>query len=416
MTPDGNAIVQVRLALTVVALSVATYGCAVSRTVDYEQVDIERAETELSANQLLDVGIMLFDPGIPETAKEQQKELVFPDVRRAEARYIPYHLKNTLEGTGLWGSVWVIPERSDAVDLLVWGRVDHSDGLEFKLRVGAWDATGKEWLNKKYDTEVPEKAYAKFRDLSQDPYQNVYNEIANDLLEIREDLSDREIDTIRNVAELRYAADLIPIAFEDHLEQKVKNGEVFYSIKRLPAEGDPMVTRLMAVREREYMLVDTLNEYYAGLYYDIAKPYEDWRKMSREESIRYKELKRSARMRQLLGLAAILGAIAYEGSGGSSSAVTNTAVLAGLDSLKTGFALNSEANQHMDSLRELGASFDAEAEAVVIEVEGQTRRLTGTAEEKYQEWRLLLHEIYASETGLAYEADLGESDTPVPQD
>ncbi len=412
MTPDGNAIVRIRLALTVVALSVAAYGCAVSRTVDYEEVDIERAETELSANQLLDVGIMLFDPGIPETAKEQQKELVFPDVRRAEARYIPYHLKNTLEGTGLWGSVWVIPERSDAVDLLVWGRVDHSDGLEFKLRVGAWDATGKEWLNKTYDTEVPEKAYAKFRDLSQDPYQNVYNEIANDLLEIREDLSDREIDTIRNVAELRYAADLIPIAFEDHLEQ---DGKGLYSVKRLPAEGDPMVTRLMAVREREYMLVDTLNEYYAGLYYDIAKPYEDWRKMSREESIRYKELKRSARMRQLLGLAAILGAVAYEGSGGSSSAVTNTAVLAGLDSLKTGFALNSEANQHMDSLRELGTSFDAEAEAVVIEVEGQTRRLTGTAEEKYQEWRRLLHEIYASETGLAYEADLGESDTPVPQ-
>ena len=284
--------------------------------------------------------------------------------------------------------------------------------MEVKLRVGAWDATGKEWLNRIYDTEVPEKAYAKFRDLSQDPYQNVYNEIANDLLEIRQNLSDREINTIRNVAELRYAADLIPIAFEDHLEQ---DGKGLYSIKRLPAEGDPMVTRLMAVREREYMLVDTLNEYYAGLYYDISKPYEDWRKMSREESIRYKELKRSARMRQLLGLAAILGAVAYEGSGGSSSAVTNTAVLAGLDSLKTGFALNSEANQHMDSLRELGTSFDAEAEAVVIEVEGQTRRLTGNAEEKYQEWRRLLHEIYASETGLAYEADLGESDTPVPQ-
>ena len=43
MTPDGNAIVRIRLALTVVALSVAAYGCAVSRTVDYEEVDIERA-------------------------------------------------------------------------------------------------------------------------------------------------------------------------------------------------------------------------------------------------------------------------------------------------------------------------------------------------------------------------------------
>ena len=413
MTPDVPRFEQIRLALTVVALSVAAYGCAVSRAVDYEEVDIERAETEVSVNQLIDVGIMIFDPGIPKTAKEQQKELVFPDVRRAEARYMPYHLKNTLEGTGFWGSVWVIPGRSDAVDLLVWGRVDRSNGLEVRLRVGAWDAGGKEWLNKTYDAEVPAKAYAKFRDLSQDPYQNVYNEIANDLLKIRENLSDPEIETIRSIAELRYAADLVPIAFEDHLEQ---DGKGFYSIKRLPAEGDPMVARLRAVREREYMLVDTLNEYYAGLYYDISKPYEDWRKMSREESIRYKELKRSARMRQLLGLAAILGAVAYEGSGGGNSAVTNTAVIAGLDSVKTGFALSSEANQHTESLRELGMSFDAEAEAVIIEVEGQTRRLTGNAEEKYQEWRRLLHEIYASETGLAYEADLGERGIPVPQD
>ena len=119
MTPDVPRFRRICLALTVVALSVAACGCAVSRTVDYEDVDIERAETEVSVNQLIDVGIMIFDPGIPKTAKEQQKELVFPDVRRAEARYMPYHLKNTLEGTGFWGSVWVIPGRSDAVDLLV---------------------------------------------------------------------------------------------------------------------------------------------------------------------------------------------------------------------------------------------------------------------------------------------------------
>jgi hypothetical protein len=36
----------------------------------------------------------------------------------------------------------------------------------------------------------------------------------------------------------------------------------------------------------------------------------------------------------------------------------------------------------------------------LIEVEGQTRRLTGTAEEKYREWRRLLREIYSRETGM----------------
>ena len=47
----------------------------------------------------------------------------------------------------------------------------------------------------------------------------------------------------------------------------------------------------------------------------------------------------------------------------------------------------------------VGGSFNAEAEPLVVEIEGQTRRLTGTAEERYQEWRRLLREIYSTETG-----------------
>jgi len=146
-------------------------------------------------------------------------------------------------------------------------------------------------------------------------------------------------------------------------------------------------------------------------------PYEDWRKVSREESLRYQEVKRSARLRQLLGAAAILGAIAYEGSGGSNSAITMTGVIAGIEGLKSGFGLSTEADLHKDSIRELGQSFDAEAQPLVVEVEGQTRRLTGSAEQKYQEWRRILREIYATETGGVLSSDLpqpGVDDTPVP--
>jgi hypothetical protein len=56
-------------------------------------------------------------------------------------------------------------------------------------------------------------------------------------------------------------------------------------------------------------------------------------------------------------------------------------------------------------LKELGSSFDSEAEPLIVEIEGQTRRLTGNVEEKYREWRRLLREIYASETGLVTLAD-----------
>lgn len=391
----------------VIAMAAIAAGCAGSTTVKYDEIDAIQAESEVPQVALLDVGILLFDPGVPEDQQDPDG-FIFPDVRRAEARFIPYHLKRTLEGTGLWGSVWVIPERTDAVDLLVWGRVDRSDGLEVELQVGAWDATGREWLNKKYRSRVPEKAYSKYRDMTEDPYQNIYNEIANDLLAKRRALSDKNLETIRQVAELRFAADLVPTAFASHLEED--DGE--YKLLRLPADDDPMLARMRAVREREYTFVDTLNEYYAGLYYEMSPPYENWRKMSREEMLNYQELKRSARMRQLLGLAAILGAVAYEAGGGGNSAITNTAILGGIEGFRSGLAKSTEANLHGESLKELGSSFEAETEPLLIEVEGQTRRLTGTAEEKYQEWRRLLREIFASETGLPQPVD---SPTEQPQ-
>jgi hypothetical protein len=404
-------VLQVLRAGLVLAAAAAVSGCAASRTVEYESVEMVRAEREVPEAALLDVGILVFDPGIKE-GQEDPKDFVFPDVRRAEARYMPYHLKNTLEASGHWGSVWVLPERSEAVDVLVWGRVDHSDGLRVQLQVGAWDATGREWLNKKYTDRIPEKAYSKYRDLTQDPYQDIYNSVANDLLAIREQFSAKELETVRHVAELRFAADLVPVAYAEHLEEK--NG--IHQVRRLPAEDDPMMNRMRAVREREYTLVDTLNEYYAGLYYELSQPYEDWRKMSREETIKYQELKRSARMRQLLGLAAILGAVAYEANGGGNSAITNTAIFGGIEGIKSGFGKGAEADLHRESLRELGSSFDSEAEPLIVEVEGQTRRLTGTAEEKYKEWRKLLREIYAAETGLASEIALTEDAAQVSND
>ena len=378
-------------------LATALGGCSVGRTIDYEQTDLVRAAGELPDAERLDVGIILFDAGIEAGSEADEKKLIFPEVRQAEARYMPYQLKTTMESSGQWGSVWVVPERSDAVDLTVWGRIDRSDGLDVVLRVGAWDATGREWLNRKYSTTVPEKAYSRYREAGQDPYQSLYNEIANDLLKFRAGMSAKELATVRNVAELRYGAALVPAAFAATLEQD-KSGN--YRLRRLPAADDPMVARMRAVREREYALADTLNEYYANLYYELAKPYEDWRKMSREEMIRYQDLRRSAFIRGTAGALALLAAVLYEGSGGDNGAITMAGVYGGFEGIKSALEKRAESNVSRDALKEAGAGFNAEAEPLIVEVEGQTRRLTGTAEARYTEWRRLLREIYSAETGL----------------
>ena len=68
-----------------------------------------------------------------------------------------------------------------------------------------------------------------------------------------------------------------------------------------------------------------------------------------------------------------------------------------------------EGKIHRDALQELAFSFDAEMSPVLVEVEGQTLKLEGSAEAQFAEWRRLLGEIFASETGLPADPDAGGS-------
>jgi len=69
---------------------------------------------------------------------------------------------------------------------------------------------------------------------------------------------------------------------------------------------------------------------------------------------------------------------------------------------------------HSDSLQQLGESFQAEVQPMVIEVEGRTLQLRGTAEEQYHEWRRLLKELYENETGLPVQAPAVATETAAP--
>ncbi|MEO1929534.1 MAG: hypothetical protein ABGX51_04085, partial [Gammaproteobacteria bacterium] len=140
-------------------------GLLQAKTIQYEKISLERAQIEIPEEELLDIGILLFDPNIP----DEDNELIFPEIRKAEARYIPYHLKKTLQDTGFWGGVWVLPEKSEAIDLIISGRIEVSNGLDVSIRIGAWDITGKEWVNKVYSSTVAQSSYSKRRDLTQDP-------------------------------------------------------------------------------------------------------------------------------------------------------------------------------------------------------------------------------------------------------
>lgn len=368
-------------------------GLLQAKTIQYEKISLERAQIEIPGEELLDIGILLFDPNIP----DEDNELIFPEIRKAEARYIPYHLKKTLQDTGFWGGVWVLPEKSEAIDLIISGRIEVSNGLDVSIRIGAWDITGKEWVNKVYSSTVAQSSYSKRRDLTQDPYQNIYNKIANDLVKIKQDLKQQQLQRINEIGDIRFAAELIPGVYKDYLTKNKKN---IYEAQRLPDDEDSIMQRVYNIQEREFLLLDTLNEYYAQLYENISQPYEDWRKLSREDMITYEELKKSARTRQILGVTALIGAIVSDGDSQASSTMQQMAIYGGMEAMKSGFGKASEAKIYKESMKELGTAFDSEAEPLIIELEGQTIRLTGSAQEKFLEWRKLLKQIYTDETGF----------------
>ena len=136
--------------------------------------------------------------------------------------------------------------------------------------------------------------------------------------------------------------------------------------------------------------------------------------MSRQESIAYRQVKRSARMQTLVGVVVLAGSLAVDANNSSSSRQRRVnrnlqymGVSEGLNRIIGGIQRSGEADSHLAAIAELSESFGSQAAPMVVSVEGQERRLTGTAEAQYEGWRRLLKEIYQAETGFTQTVDVG---------
>ena len=402
----------VKLLGTIAALSLALTGCVTSETKPIPKVVAKRATVHIPEAELLDVGIRVFDPGIPKNIEGDDEALakkrIYPDLRKAEARYIPTLLRETLEGTAQWGAVRVIPDTADFVDVIVTGQLIDSNGGFLAVDISATDAAGRVWIkDQRYSSLVDLGAYKTTASMkARDPFQNIYAEIANDLVAAREKLTSLDRENIRKVASLRFAEDLAPDAMAG-MTVKDKNGVT--QVARLPADGDPTLGRIERIRERDTAVVDTVNDYYASFHDTMEDSYGSWRQTSFTELEKEMRAKSSARTRTVLGAAALIASIFAPNSCGSydyncrriENAARNAGTLGGIAAVLSGMKKYADAKTHADALKELTLSFQSEVAPQVVEVEGHTLRLTGTAEDQYREWRKLLKQLYLEETGAA---------------
>ena len=372
-----------------------------------EFVQIIQASVELPEESYLDVGIEVLNPGLDGRDPSKQEEKgVFEDVRKSESRFIPFHLADTLQSTGHWGAVRVIPAGFDSLDVLVTGHILVSNGRELKLRMVASDASGRRWFDRNYRQIAAAGDYQSDASLQAEPYQSLYNRFANDLLKARGRLKPEDVAEIRTLSGLRFAADLAPTPFEDYVAANKKGR---WKAKRLPAEDDPMMARIADVRERDYMFIDGLNEYYANFYARMEPSYDEWRSFSYDEQMALRKIRRQARLSKILGAVAIVGSAIAPGASYAAQAGRTAAAVAGTMLLSNGMAQGSEVKMHVEAIRELAASFEIEVAPMLVEVDGQTLKLSGSAEAQYREWRDLLRELFAVETGLEVDADSSHS-------
>ena len=321
----------------------------------------------------LNVSIAVFDPGIPADRSLHRDLEVFPRIREIEALFLPFVLRETLVGSNSWGAIRVIPEPDVFAELLVTGTILKSDGSTLELQLIATDATGREWLNKRYIGAAPVRYEQDNSAAGLSGYQQLYDDIAADLSRAHETLADKALTDIVSISLLRHAEQLAPTAFGDYLDSRPDGT---FKLRRLPAENDPMLGRIERIRGVEYVITDAVDEQFQKLHAEIASTYDLWREYRREfANYQREESQRHQNSRS-------------DAASGSYEAMLD---------LYNRYKWDRLAVQEQEKW---AIGFDNEVGPTIAQMEARVAELQGWVDENYGDWRRLLGEIFTLETGL----------------
>lgn len=381
-------------------ICIALLGVSACSTQTVKSTTITEAlieQSNIPEDELLDIGVAVFNPGFDEIDEDQQ-ELTFGDVRMAETYYAANLLSETLQSTGNWGVVRVIPDDLSSTDLAVRGTILQSDGETMIVHITVHDSSGRRWIDKDYEEVVSRYSYDNRLQGSRDSFQGLYNRIANDILRYRQqNLSREDLLNLRTISQIQFARSFAPQAFDQYLSTD-RNG--ILQVQRLPAQNDPMLSRIETLRERDYLYVDTMQDYYSNFVRQMEDPYTEFRRLSYDEVMKLDRLQREARRNMILGIASIVGGLAATQSNSSVAGIgTYAGILGGGWLIRESFRAGDEALLHVEALAELGQSLSNEVAPQTIELEERTVTLSGNVQTQYAQWREILADMYANEIG-----------------
>lgn len=328
------------------------------------------------AAPFVDISIRVFEsaadaaqPVTSDTATPSDSSLTPEAVRLAEVRYMPMHLRYHLEASGSFGAVRVLPLLDNGAELMIEGRILASDQFRLELAITARDSTGRLWVDQTYaGTAVSSTSLSENPQLDDD-FADLYRSISRDLTAVLDTLTPQDLREIETLALLRYGEGLAPQHFAGYIEETAGR----FRALRLPANDDPLLVRIEAIREREFLFIDVVDEEYSRFHADIKPVYDMWREYRRETV--------------------------------DSAAARTTREANQPSQFPRGsyYALQENYNNYRWAklqelyLDELSEGFENETAPTEIELSDSLYRLTGTMEQQYREWRSILAELYALE-------------------
>lgn len=320
------------------------------------------------ADAYVDVSIAVFDTHQPEDGQQTDREDLHPEVREAEARYLPAYLRARLQESGVWGAVRVLPGMDPGAELMISGTILHSDGARLELALEAVDSAGRRWLSRTYAGTAQPAVSLLHGDAGPDVFDSLYSAIGTDLETALSRLDEEAVLRLHHLAFLRYGAALLPEAFETYLERD----EEGYSYTRLPAADDPMRRRIAEIRAHEFLFIDVVDEQFSRYAAGIRPVYDLWRDYRREQ------------MAEAAGFAGRRMERFPQGS---------------YRDLRQRYDAYRWAKMQEQYLGELRAGFGNEVADTTIDLEDRLYRLSGTIEQQYAQWRAILLELLEIEQG-----------------
>lgn len=348
-------------------------------------------------DERLNVGIEIFDPGNtnPAVLTDQHSNA---EIRKAETHFIPVHLKNTLDQSGYWGEVRVVPPDAKGMDVIVRGKILHSNGEQLALQIEVNDSEGYNWFTRTYRENAQQAAYQKASAGTSDPFQHLYNAIANDMAAVRRRMDGFQVKTLRRTTEMLFAADLLPEAFGEYVRQ-TPDGKT--EVIRLPAENDPTWLRVEQISARNEMFFDALHATYEPFYMRMWNSYLDWRRFNLVEQSAIRRARSDGIRQATAGIIMIAAAILLEVRDVErSSTMRDVLIIGGTQVVINGVNISQRTELHEATLQELAESFGSEADTVVVRLEGETVPLTGSVQEQMEQWRELLRKLHLAETAM----------------